>query len=171
MTSKKTEKPRIDLSKMEEFLNGIDKAVQQQFNSVSPQAIVDSIIKDFMSQRAEVVSKLMGFEGGNSNRWNIDHCNGRAGNSPIGDWISEAFSEQIKPIIMETFNEMLADGFKDQVKRKLKEELNSKMSWGIRNITDDLIKEVARDVARDNVDELKEFIKNWMLKKNDLLEK
>lgn len=172
MTKNDREKPRINLSKMEEFLNGIDSAVQQKFNSVSPQSIVDSIIKDFMDQRAEVLAKLMGFSKDSFNKkWEIDHCNGRAGNSPIGNWISEAFSEKIKPIITEAFQEMLEGGFRETVKKEIKHELTCRLSYGIRDITEKVIGTVVCEVAKENAEELKEFIKGWMLKKNDLLEK
>lgn len=171
MPSKKTETLRLNLSKMEEFLNNIDSAVQQQFNSLSPQAIIDSIMKDFKDQRAAVIYKLMGFERTYGKEWSVDHCNGRAGNSPIGDWIKDQFEVDVKPVIKEMIAEILNEDFKKDVGEAIKKQISEQLRYETRSFGNKVIQEYIADVAKEQAEELKEFVKQYMLKKNDLVEK
>lgn len=44
----------------------------------------------------EIVMKLLGFNITYGNKWELDHCNGRSGNSSAGDYLKEQQSEIIK---------------------------------------------------------------------------
>ena len=167
----KKDLPRINLSKMEEFLSKIEEEVQKQFNSLSPQAITDSIIKDFRAQRATVIYKLMGFEKSYGREWSVDHCNGRAGNSPIGDWIKDQFEVDVKPVIKEMIAEILNEDFKKDVGEAIKKQIVEQLRYETRSFGNKVIQEYIATVAQEKVEELTEFTKQWMLKKNDLLEK
>jgi len=43
----------------------------------------------------EIVMKLLGFDIGYGKTWELDHCNGRAGNSAAGDYLRKAQSAAI----------------------------------------------------------------------------
>lgn len=53
------------------------------------QAIRDRVHRMLDKGTQEIVCKLLGFEKDAWNGWRIDHCNGRSGNSAVGDYLRE----------------------------------------------------------------------------------
>lgn len=72
-----------------------------QKNDYSPNSIakgaIDSIIADMRQNAKTVLLKMMGFE--NNFGWSIDHCNGRSGNSAVGDVLKDAFTQMCTKFI------------------------------------------------------------------------
>lgn len=44
----------------------------------------------------QIVLKLLGFDNHWGGRWELDHCNGRAGESAAGDWLREKAGAAVK---------------------------------------------------------------------------
>lgn len=83
------------------------KTVKQQLHDVlvkhtgsyTPEKIVANVIKQLDKDREQFVYKLMGFDKDYGNNWKVDHCNGRSGNSPVGDAIKDEVFRTLIPYI------------------------------------------------------------------------
>lgn len=70
----------------------IHQAVQDWMNKHgSPEAIRQQVFKTFEKDVRDAIYKLMGFETrwSSPGHWEVDHCNGRAGNSVIGSYLEK----------------------------------------------------------------------------------
>ena len=75
----------------------ISAAIQQWINSQNPAEITSKIHKMLDSSRDDVAAKLLGMNKGSFGRgWELDHCNGRAGESAMGDYLRKTQAESIK---------------------------------------------------------------------------
>lgn len=53
---------------------------------------IEATVRAMLDRRVqEVVAKLLGFgtRYGDGDEWKVDHCNGRSGESAVGDWLRE----------------------------------------------------------------------------------
>lgn len=85
--------------------------------------ITSVIHKKLDAHAEEVMLKMLGFNRDYRGRWEIDHCNGRAGNSPIGDflkqvqqkaiqdWFSKAAMPTLTPTMQKTIQKVLNDEY------------------------------------------------------------
>ena len=78
----------------------INGAIHEWLEKQNPQAIRKKVFDALEAAKDEVVPKLMGFNKGSFGRgWEIDHCNGRAGESTIGDYMRKHVQEGIQQFI------------------------------------------------------------------------
>jgi hypothetical protein len=55
-----------------------------------------SVIKSLLDKhQQQIILKLLGFDTNYNGSWELDHCNGRAGNSAAGNYLSQIAREQI----------------------------------------------------------------------------
>lgn len=104
MATKSTNKPIPEPITMQEALQSlvpiINGAIHEWLQKQDPVAIRNKVFKTLEAAKDEVAPKLMGFDRGSFGRgWVIDHCNGRAGESSIGDYMKEHQAEGIKQFI------------------------------------------------------------------------
>lgn len=78
----------------------INGAIHEWLQKQDPVAIRNKVFKTLEAAKDEVAPKLMGFDKGSFGRgWEIDHCNGRAGESSIGDYMKKHQAEGIQQFI------------------------------------------------------------------------
>ncbi len=78
----------------------INGAIHEWLEKQNPQAIRKKVFDTLEAAKDEVAPKLMGFSKGSFGRgWEIDHCNGRAGESTIGDYMRKHQQEGIQQFI------------------------------------------------------------------------
>ena len=78
----------------------INEAIHEWLERQNPQAIRKKVFDTLEAAKDEVAPKLMGFNKGSFGRgWEIDHCNGRAGESTIGDYMRKHQQEGIQQFI------------------------------------------------------------------------
>ena len=78
----------------------INEAIHEWLEKQNPQAIRKKVFDTLEAAKDEVAPKLMGFNKGSFGRgWEIDHCNGRAGESTIGDYMRKHQQEGIQQFI------------------------------------------------------------------------
>ena len=76
-----TEETKKDL---EEFKSALNAHMKDILGKMDVAGLAKKIIDDHMDQ---VVPKLLGFENRWGGKWEVDHCNGRSGQTEIGDFI------------------------------------------------------------------------------------
>lgn len=79
---------RIDIkSAIEATVKEADTAAKDWLSR--RKSIADEITKMLDGRVQEIVGKLLGFDA-HWGEWEVDHCNGRSGNSAAGDWLRDA---------------------------------------------------------------------------------
>lgn len=88
----------------EEFHDKVGVAVKKAIEALSPEKMVETLIKDAHQQRQTILLKMMGFDNRwHSNNWEIDRTNGRE--NPIHNRLQEALGPRIEQWIDEVFAE------------------------------------------------------------------
>ncbi|MDH1236515.1 hypothetical protein [Stutzerimonas stutzeri] len=82
------------MNTQEDLVEVINSALESWHAANTPEAIREKVHKSLDNSSKEVVLKLLGFNNRWSNGWELDHCNGRNGNSVIGEYLKKT-QEQI----------------------------------------------------------------------------
>jgi hypothetical protein len=89
-------KPRKKAFSIEDALTVAEKAREEWLAENSGEDRIKSRVQTILDKRMEeTVGKLLGFDT-SWGKWELDHCNGRSGNSAAGDFIREKAREAIK---------------------------------------------------------------------------
>lgn len=104
MTAKATNKPIPQPITMQDALQSIvpviNDAIHEWLQRQNPEDIRKKVFATLEAARDEVAPKLMGFNKNSfGGGWEIDHCNGRAGESSIGDYMKKHQAEGIQQFI------------------------------------------------------------------------
>lgn len=98
----------------------------------------------------EVLLKLMGFDNRWGSSWNIDHCNGRNGNSPIGDFLKDTQEEAIK----EWLSQIKMPAMSPKFKKNIEKDLRATYEQHFRQRS----YEIARAKANEDLDDMLEHV-------------
>lgn len=142
------------MNPVDEILPIIATAVAEWKADVSEQKIKEQVKYALDKQAKNVTLKLLGFEADNwkADTWSVDHCNGRAGNSAIGDYlrqtsaqaIKEWFDEIAKPSLTAAEKASLMRSCKQEYKDHLKDALRRKAKHMADEDTNALITEISK---------------------------
>jgi len=70
---------------LEEFRSALNAHIRARLEKINVPKLAEKIVQDNINQ---LVPKLLGFnKSWHNENWEIDHCNGRAGQTEIGDFI------------------------------------------------------------------------------------
>jgi len=122
-----------------------DWADQQQEN------LVNDIHKRLNEQRDAVLMKLMGFiKPSWGGTWEIDHCNGRNGQSVVGDFYKDLQHEAIKEWLKEIPLPTMSPAFKEAIAKDLQStyerEVRSNVFKMARQYADESLNDVITEV-------------------------
>lgn len=98
------------------------------------------IIKMLDERCEKIVAKLMGFENP-WGKWEVDHCNGRAGESAAGDWLRQRAGESVRAWLDKQAGD-LPDLPKSAINALKKEYLC---------ILEELVKEELEEIAKEKM--------------------
>lgn len=115
----------------------------------TPEAVKKKVFKQLDAVSDEVVMKLLGFDCRWDKKWEIDHCNGRAGESAAGDFIREAHNEAIKEWLGQVIMPQLTPALKKKLQKMAQDEYENYITRHIRSAV----------TARAEMD-LKQFIQD-----------
>ena len=116
----------------------INGAIHEWLEKQNPQAIRKKVFDTLEAAKDEVAPKLMGFNKGSFGRgWEIDHCNGRAGESTIGDYMRkhqqegiQQFIDQLNLVSLRPFTKAEIEGmrrdYREQVINKTRQAVRDK---------------------------------------------
>jgi hypothetical protein len=105
--------------------------------NVTNNKITRLVTSKLESASNKILMKLLGFDSRYGNEWDLDHCNGRSGNSPIGqevkklvqgsidEWMSKLQSEKIKPEISDLLMTKLSARYHSLLERELQIQITS----------------------------------------------
>ena len=98
MENKMTQAPSINLEALNpinELLSTVLKSIDQWKEKNSEKALTQRVHKLLDDNAETIVLKLLGFDN-RWNNWELDHCNGRSGESAAGDYLKQVQQEAIQ---------------------------------------------------------------------------
>ncbi len=114
-------------------------------------------VKDLLDSKAEEVTlKLLGFN--NSwGKWELDHCNGRSGESAAGDFIQQvqqtAIKEWLSEVAMPTLDEKMKKSILKGVNAEVKRSISYQIQQLATNQANALMNKLLSDICvSDHVD-------------------
>lgn len=91
---------------LEGALDLFKKARDQWVNeNVTKEAIERRVYRTLDARVTEIVVKLLGFED-RWGKWEVDHCNGRAGESEVGDFVRRVASKAVAKWLLEQMGDL-----------------------------------------------------------------
>lgn len=111
--------------------------------------------------KKEIYLKLLGFDSRYGSGYQLDHCNGRAGNSPIGQYLYDVQAKAIDEWIQNSAFPVLTKTEEESIRKSMKEEYITRLKRNliehIRDKADDDLKTMLSEITRSlNIDD---FIK------------
>lgn len=85
----------MKLNPIDELVPVIAQAVEEWKLNNTATVVKDKITRLLDANSKEITMKLLGFDN-RWNKWELDHCNGRSGNSAAGDFLRSTQAEAIK---------------------------------------------------------------------------
>ena len=106
---------------LDQLLPTIHKAIDDWHSLNTPEKISHKIHTLLDENREEVVLKLMGFNARWGDKWEVDHCNNRSGNSVIGNYMQTAQKKAIEDWIDSVGMPTLTATVKKQIASSMRE--------------------------------------------------
>lgn len=152
-----TKKPNLTPQQLMEEENPLDSVLPYVLQAVLEwkadytEEKIKQRVKEQLDENVEqMVLKLLGFDT-RYDKWDIDHCNGRSGESAIGDYMRQVKSAAIK----EFFDELtLGMVITPAIKAELIKEVRTAYAWELSTAA----REYAGNLARKNAGAIVEKI-------------
>jgi hypothetical protein len=144
---------------LDELLGHIAVAIEKWKAENTPEKIEAVINRKLDGHADTIILKLLGFDNKwASGTWELDHCNGRAGNSSAGDFIKEHSGEAIKrwletvamPSPSPKVTEQLKKSCRDAYQRAFEQRLGESIRMKAQRDADALLAKVTDPTQFDN---------------------
>lgn len=133
----------------QQIISIVQSAIEEWNEANDPENIRDMVFSKLNQSRNEILLKLMGFDH-RFGRWEIDHCNGRSGNSVIGDILKNLYKEAITDWVKENYSPSLTATQKQQIQSTYRAHYFDHLKRAAR----DLAEQKAQQNAQKIVDQL-----------------
>lgn len=150
---------------MEYVLAIMQDAVDSWKDQNSPEYITQSVHTLLNKSKEKIVMKLMGFDAKFDGRWELDHCNGRSGESSAGDYFKKVASEAIKDWmnridlsslkVPPSINKAMKEAYEQELRYSFIEIARSKARQDLKNLLDSF----ARSPAFEAYEKIGELLK------------
>ena len=151
---------------LEMTMSAMNAAVAKWETENTPELLASQVRKKLDAHKHEIVLKLLGFNTGYSDSWQLDHCNGRSGNSAAGDYIVSAQKEAVKTWLESVCMPVVSPTIKKKLAASIQAEFGSMVEYHMRQHIDAKAKDLATEYMQSL--EASEFIDNFV-KTNALL--
>lgn len=152
-----------------EIIQLVDTAIDNWLAVNTPDQITKSVHSQLNKFKDEITLKLLGFDKSYGDRtWKLDHCNGRAGNSPAGDYLRDTQSTIIKqwldkvplPELSPSQLDKLSLDFTDVYLRALRKSLITLVEAKAKEDSQRLLDEIINTDSIENYLKTKELIQS-----------
>ena len=122
----------MKLNPIDELLPVIAQAVEEWKLKNTTSEIKTKITRLLDTNSKEITMKLLGFDhrGGT---WELDHCNGRSGNSAAGDFIRNSHAEAIKEWLAKVSMPTLDTATKNELIKQAQHTYEDYLGRAVRN--------------------------------------
>lgn len=148
MENKTTPAPSINLEELNpinDLLTTVLKSIDQWKEKNSEEALTQRVHKLLDANAETIVLKLLGFDN-RWNKWELDHCNGRKGESAAGDYLrqvqQDAIQDWLKSVQLPELSKTLSSAMKKELERDYKQYLSQFLYEYARKEADKTAKEI-----------------------------
>ena len=154
------------INPLDELLPVIAQAIADWQVIHTPDAIKKRVTKLLDESREEIVFKLLGFDKSSwEGKWNLDHCNGRSGESAAGDYLrnvqADAIKEWLSAIPMPTISPKMVTDFKKQYQQEFNQRVQYQLQKLITAEADKRAAELFKNISSST--QLDDYIKTMKL--------
>lgn len=144
----------------------IDTAIDKWLAVNTPEEITKSVNSTLDTFKDEITLKLLGFDKSYGDRnWRLDHCNGRSGNSPAGEYLRDTQSVIVRqwldnvplPELSPSQLKSISRDFGDVYLRALKKSLTALVETKAKEDSQKLLDEII------NTDSIENYLKTKAL--------
>ena len=143
-----SDKPSINLEELNpinDLLDTVLKAINE-WKSKNTEEVLTQRVHDLLDKNAkEVVLKLLGFNE-SWGKWEVDHCNGRAGESAVGDYL--------KMVKQSAINSWLAKAELPKMDKTISTAMRKELKHDYDRFLKQYLYEYARDQAIETAQEI-----------------
>lgn len=148
-------KPKPKMPTYEEFYNQVSAEIIKQHNKYDPKALIDNIVSDFEKQKIKVLADLCGFNSRWGEGWEVDHCNGRAGNSPIGESIKQECRDFLTEWVKTNLDKVaVQEELMKTLNKAVQKEINDNL-FGYNSQLNKFIAKEVEAIVKTTLDELR----------------
>lgn len=123
----------------------IHTAFENWFKENSPEQTQKRVYRELDNHKKEILLKLLGFNTSWGSQWELDHCNGRAGNSTAGDYLRQVMDQSIKDFLSEVTMPTLTATDKESIMSSCKSEYMQALK---RNVSAAIAQTAKRDAEQ-----------------------
>lgn len=148
---------------MNQVINPIDSVLPivaqavAEWKSANSEEKIKAKVKELLDSKSEEVTlKLLGFN--NSwGKWEVDHCNGRSGESAAGDFIQQvqqtAIKEWLSQVVMPELDEKMKKAILKDVNAEVKRSISYRMQELAKRKADEHMNKLLSDICvSDHID-------------------
>ena len=133
-----------------EYIQTIEQSIDEWVQDNSPAKIKKNVHEQLAKKQKEIMLKLLGFESYYGDAYKIDYCNGRAGQSAIGDYIKDNlqpaleefvsnFPLELSPETMQYIHQDIQSEFDSRARFLIKEKVKQGFDKRIQEIQQDYL--------------------------------
>ena len=170
MENKMTQDSSINLEALNpinDLLPTVLKSIDKWKEKNSKEVLTERVHKLLDDNAETIVLKLLGFDN-RWNKWELDHCNGRKGESAAGDYLRQvqhdAIQDWLKNVKLPELNKTLSSVMKKELERGYKQYLRQFLYEYARKEADKTAKEIIESLfSQSKVDgmfKLQQLIQN-----------
>ena len=170
MENKMTKEPSVNLEALNpinDLLPTVLKSIDKWKEKNSKEVLTQRVHKLLDDNAETIVLKLLGFDN-RWNKWELDHCNGRKGESAAGDFLrqvqQDAIQDWLKNVNLPKLNKTLSSAMKKTLEADYKNYLRQYLYEYAREETDKTAKELIQSLfSQSKVDgmfKLQQLIQN-----------
>ena len=148
MENKMTQAPSINLEALNpinDLLPTVLKSIDKWKEKNSEEALTQRVHKLLDDNAETIVLKLLGFDN-RWNKWELDHCNGRSGESAAGNYLKqvkqEAIQDWLKKVKLPELNKTLSSALQKSLKQDYERFLSEYLYKYAREEADKTAKEL-----------------------------
>ena len=148
MENKTTRAPSINLEELNpinDLLATVLKSIDQWKEKNSEEVLNQRVHKLLDANAETIVLKLLGFDN-RWNKWELDHCNGRKGESAAGDYLrqvqQDAIQDWLKNVKLPELNKTLSAAMQKSLKQDYENFLRNRLYDYAREEADKTAKEI-----------------------------
>ena len=156
--------PINPINPIDSLLVTIATAVESWKVAQDPEELKKTIFNKLDSKRDEVMLKLLGFND-SWGKWEVDHCNGRSGESSIGDFLKTTQQKAIKEWLETSFPLTISPKTLTSLQKRVQKEyercIEQSLRSAVRDKADKDLENLLRKVLESN--QLANYIKAMQL--------
>lgn len=121
---------------VDELIPVIANAIEEWKQKNTATEITKKVATHLDKSAEEILLKLLGFNKNWGSQWELDHCNGRAGNSTAGDFLKEIQGVAIKEWLQQVKLPEMPAALQKNLQAEMKHQYAKTLRYALENLVD-----------------------------------